>query len=46
MLTVKAANSRDYPLLMGTIFITGVLVVLCMIVTDIIEIIINPYLRK
>ncbi|WP_251860185.1 ABC transporter permease [Clostridium sp. Marseille-Q2269] len=46
MLTVKAANSRDYPLLMGAIFITGVLVVLCMIVTDIIEIILNPHLRK
>lgn len=46
MLTVKAANSRDYPLLMGAIFITGVLVVLCMIVTDIIEIIVNPHLRK
>lgn len=46
MLTAKSAIARDYPLLMGAIFITGVLVVLCMIITDIIEITINPQLRK
>ncbi|KZL92043.1 ABC transporter permease [Clostridium magnum] len=46
MISVKAANSKDYPLLMGTIFITGVMVVLSIIITDILELSINPSLRK
>lgn len=46
MLSVKAANSKDYPLLMGTIFITGVMVVISIIITDILELVVNPSLRK
>lgn len=46
MISVKAANSSDYPLLMGTIFITGVMVVISIIITDILELSINPSLRK
>ncbi len=46
MLSVKAANSKDYPLLMGTIFITGVMVVLSIMITDILELVVNPSLRK
>lgn len=46
MLSVKAANSKDYPLLMGTIFITGILVVISIMITDILELVVNPALRK
>ncbi|GAA0740332.1 ABC transporter permease [Clostridium oceanicum] len=46
MLMAKSANSRDYPLLMGCIFVTGILVVLTIMIIDIIEIILNPHLRK
>ena len=46
MLSVKAANSKDYPLLMGTIFIAGVMVVISIMITDILELVINPALRK
>lgn len=46
MISVEAANSKDYPLLMGTIFITGVMVVISIMMTDILELIVNPSLRK
>ncbi|MTK13952.1 MAG: ABC transporter permease [Clostridiaceae bacterium] len=46
MLSVKAANCKDYPLLMGTIFITGVMVVISIMITDILELVVNPSLRK
>lgn len=46
MLSVKAANSNDYPLLMGTIFITGILVIVSIMIIDILELIINPSLRR
>jgi len=46
MLSVKIANSKDYPLWMGTIFTTGVIVVISIMVTDISELDCNPSLRK
>jgi peptide/nickel transport system permease protein len=46
MLSAKAANTRDYPLLMGTVFITGVMVVICIMMTDILMLVVNPALRK
>ncbi|OBR96994.1 oligopeptide transport system permease protein OppB [Clostridium ragsdalei P11] len=46
MLNVKAANSKDYPLLMGAIFMTGILVVISIMITDILQLVVNPSLRK
>lgn len=45
-LSVKAALTKDYPLLMGTVLISGVVVVIGILITDIIALLLNPLLRK
>lgn len=45
-LSVKATVTRDYPLLMGSIMITGIIVVLSILATDIASLILNPQLGR
>ncbi len=45
-LNVKATLTRDYPLLMGSVLISGTLVVTCIFLTDLGTLILNPKLRR
>lgn len=45
-LSVKATTTRDYPLLMGCIMLTGIIVVVSILITDISSLILNPKLRR
>lgn len=45
-LSVKATVTKDYPLLMGCIMLSGAIVVICIMLTDIISLILNPKLRR
>jgi len=45
-LSVKATVTKDYPLLMGCIMISGAIVVFCIMLTDIASLILNPKLRR
>lgn len=46
LLSVQAILTRDYPLLMGSILITGIVVVIAIFMTDIMSILLNPTLRR
>lgn len=46
LLSIQSILTRDYPLLMGSILITGIVVVLTIFITDVIAMMFNPYLRK
>lgn len=43
---VGAIPVKDYPVLMGGILITGIVVIISMLAVDIIDIVLNPKLRK
>jgi len=43
---VGAIPVKDYPVLMGGILITGIVVVISMLTVDIVELVLNPKLRK
>ncbi|WP_342539280.1 ABC transporter permease [Sporosarcina sp. FSL K6-1540] len=45
-LTVKAVVTKDFPLLMGGILLTGLIVVISLFVIDLITYLLNPRLRK
>ncbi|PIC80798.1 peptide ABC transporter permease [Sporosarcina sp. P18a] len=45
-LTVKAVVTKDFPLLMGSIMVTGILVVITLFIVDLIMYAIDPKLRK
>jgi peptide/nickel transport system permease protein len=45
-LSVKAAVTRDYPLLMGALMVTGIIVVVSILITDIASMALNPGLRR
>jgi peptide/nickel transport system permease protein len=45
-ISVKATMTRDYPLLMGSILLSGILVVISILLTDIALLILNPKLRR
>lgn len=45
-LGLRAAVTKDYPLLMGTILLIGVVVVTSMFIIDIVSLVLNPVLRK
>lgn len=45
-LSVQAILTRDYPLLMGSILVTGVVVIIAVFITDILAILLNPKLRR
>jgi peptide/nickel transport system permease protein len=45
-INVKATMTRDYPLLMGSILLSGILVVICILLADIALLILNPKLRR
>ena len=45
-LTVKAAITKDFPLLMGGILLTGLIVVISLFIIDLITYSLNPKLRK
>lgn len=45
-LLVKAVMVKDFPVLMGAILITGVVVVICLFVIDVLMICLNPRLRR
>lgn len=45
-LSVKAAMTRDYPLLMGTVLILGVIVLISIFITDVITLLLNPKWRR
>lgn len=45
-LSVKATVTRDYPLLMGSVMLTGIIVVVSILITDIASMILNPRLRR
>lgn len=46
LLSVQAILTRDYPLLMGSILVTGIVVIIAVFMTDIISILLNPKLRR
>ena len=46
MLSVRAALTRDYPLLMGTVMLSGLVVVICILLTDLLVIWLNPRIRR
>ena len=43
---VNAIPVKDYPVLMGGILITGVVVIVSMLIVDLIDLALNPKLRK
>jgi peptide/nickel transport system permease protein len=45
-LSVKAAMTRDYPLLMGCTMMTGTVVIICILLTDLLSFVLNPMLRR
>lgn len=45
-LTVKAVATKDFPLLMGSIMVTGILVVITLFIVDLIMYAMDPKLRK
>ncbi len=45
-LIVKAATTKDFPLLMGGILLTGIIVVVSLLIIDLIMYVLNPKLRK
>ncbi|MFJ7666489.1 ABC transporter permease [Lysinibacillus sp. NPDC097195] len=45
-LLVKSVMVKDFPVLMGAILITGIVVVLCLFVIDVLMFCINPSLRR
>ncbi|GIP36439.1 ABC transporter permease [Paenibacillus sp. J2TS4] len=45
-LLAKSAATRDYPLLMGSIMLIGIIVLLSIMVTDLISYYLNPRLRR
>lgn len=45
-LIVDAIPIKDYPVLMGGIFVTGIVVVMSMLAVDLIALVLNPQLRK
>lgn len=45
-LTIKATVTRDYPLLMGTVLVSGTIVVVIMLIIDLISLWFNPRLRR
>ena len=45
-LTVKAVVTKDFPLLMGSILLTGIIVVLTLFIIDLITYVLDPKLRK
>lgn len=45
-LSVQSILTRDYPLLMGSILVTGIVVIIAIFLTDIVAMILNPRLRK
>lgn len=46
LLSVQAILTRDYPLLMGSILVTGLVVIIAVLITDILSIALNPKLRR
>ncbi|MBS4176750.1 ABC transporter permease [Lederbergia citrea] len=45
-LSVKATMTKDFPLLMGCILITGIIVVATMLIIDLLTFLLNPKLRQ
>ena len=43
---VRAISLKDYPVLMGSIFTIGVVVVIGIFVVDMIAMVLNPKMRK
>lgn len=46
LLSVQSILTMDYPLLMGSILVTGVIVVIAIFLTDILSLLLQPKLRK
>jgi len=46
LLSVQSILTRDYPLLMGSILVTGIVVFVAVFITDVISILLNPQLRR
>ena len=43
---VNAIQVKDYPVLMGGILVTGIVVIISMLLVDLIDLALNPKLRK